>query len=106
MTTVKTVMTCVAWDMVGCSNTVTEPEFIHPITYFNNFSRHLMSKDQGDLIAPVPLHDITAANPACKNPHKELAFTYFRYRHFFDTDIIVTIVHQNPHGIVVPSPKS
>jgi hypothetical protein len=89
----QAIMARVTGDMVCCGHPVSRLELFNPIPYGDDFPCHLMSQDERHLIAPVPLHHITAAYTACSNPHKKLPRPYLGSRHLFQADILVTVIH-------------
>ena len=92
-------MTCITGDMMGNGYPVLFLEFLDAITHGNHISAHLMPKDQGYFVAPVPLHDIASAYSACDELHQLLTRADFVDRHLLEAHVFIAVIHGHFHDV-------
>src|SRR3989337_1314102 len=92
-------MTGITWHVVGCRYPVADFVLSNTLTNRRNLTRNLMAKDKRRLMNPVPLHNITAADPTRHDPHKHFTGADLRNRHLFNPDVPVVIIHCYAHRL-------
>src|SRR3972149_10544278 len=90
-------MTGITRHVVGCCYPVANLVLSNPFAYCCDFARNLMSKYKRRLMNTVPFHYITAAYAARHDLHEPFASADLRYRHLFDPDVPVIVVHCHAH---------
>jgi hypothetical protein len=100
--TTQTVVTRVAWNMMGCSDPVPLFKLLNPVPHLNNLTGDLMPQHQRCSGKTVPLHYIAATYSAGPNLHQKLARVDFGDGHLLQPNIVVVIIHSNTHSAYPP----
>jgi hypothetical protein len=92
-------MTCIAGHVVGNGHPVARSKGLYVFSYFDYFSGHFVTQYQGGLVEPIPLHAVTAAEPARLDADKDFARADLRNRHLFHTHVPIVVPHGYSHRV-------
>src|SRR4030066_1218178 len=90
-------MTGITWHVVRRGYPVANLVLRNSFAHCSDFTCNLMSKYKRRLMNTVPLHDITAADTARHDLHKYFTGADLRYRHLFNPNVPVIVVHCHAH---------
>jgi hypothetical protein len=98
MMSAETVITSIAGDMMGGHNPVSHFELGNTRSHLDHLSRYLMPQHKRRLLQAIPFQNVTSADSAGFHSHQQLARPDARHRHFFYSDVVVTVIHSYAHG--------
>jgi len=91
------IMAVITGNMMGCCYPVALSESGDSFSYFYHPSGYFMSQHQRGPLYTVPLHGVAAADRTGIYLHQQFTRPDFRNRNFFQTNILVIVVHCHTH---------